>query len=66
MESYIKECCDGDFSEPFKKNSCSRKFTKDKINQFTDTAISYLDQFPDNLYKQSMIDLALYNAERTR
>tara|TARA_B100000315_G_scaffold47101_1_gene41888 strand:+ start:14069 stop:15055 length:987 start_codon:yes stop_codon:yes gene_type:complete len=41
-------------------------YAKDKINQFTDTAVSYLDQFPDNSYKQSMIDLALYNAERTR
>ena len=39
---------------------------KKKLQEFSDQAVSALSPFPDSSYKRSMIDLCLYNVQRTR
>lgn len=40
-------------------------YAKEKIREYSDQAIEKLSLFPDSSYKQSLIDLAVYNATRT-
>ena len=41
-------------------------YAKKKLQEFSDQAVSALSPFPDSSYKRSMIDLCLYNVQRTR
>lgn len=41
------------------------EYAKHKINEYSDRAIERLSLFPDSPYKRSLIDLAVYNAQRT-
>ncbi len=41
-------------------------YAKNKVEEFSDRAIAALAQFPDSPYKRSLIDLSLYNVQRTR
>ncbi|MBH31634.1 MAG: polyprenyl synthetase [Candidatus Marinimicrobia bacterium] len=41
-------------------------YTKKKLQEFSDQAIGALAPFPDSPYKRSMVDLCLYNVQRTR
>ena len=41
-------------------------YAKKKLQEFSDEAVSALSPFPDSAYKRSMIDLCLYNVQRTR
>ncbi|MDP6457268.1 MAG: polyprenyl synthetase family protein [Candidatus Marinimicrobia bacterium] len=42
------------------------EYAMNKIEEFSDRAVAALAQFPDSPYKRSLIDLSLYNAQRTR
>ena len=39
---------------------------KKKLQEFSDQAVGALAPFPDSPYKRSMIELCLYNVQRTR
>lgn len=42
------------------------EYARRKIEEYSDRAIAALAQFPDSPYKRSLIDLSLYNVQRTR
>jgi len=41
-------------------------YAKKKLQEFSDQAVAALTPFPDSPYKRSMIDLCLYNVQRTK
>ncbi|MDP6396352.1 MAG: polyprenyl synthetase family protein [Candidatus Marinimicrobia bacterium] len=41
-------------------------YARDQINNYSDCAIDALAEFPDSPYKQSLVDLTAYNANRNR
>ena len=41
-------------------------YAKKKLQEFSDQAVGALAPFPDSPYKRSMIELCLYNVQRTR
>lgn len=47
-------------------NNGGVKYARDKLREFTDQAIGALNVFPDNEYKQALVDFATFNMVREK